>query len=162
MTKAKRKPYLTGSEQILEQLHSVVRSKGPNSGKAQSLIYWFMANKMWTEKQVAYIKTIIKINDIEKGKKRATADQKKHHLYAISDGVYLKLGYSCNIGRRLKALQTSNGKPLEIKWKMYTGKGPKLARAAEKKLHRFMKQYHVTGEWYQLDCFDKLEEFSVK
>ena len=162
MTKAKRKPYLTGNEKMLEKLHSVVRSKGSNSDKAQSLILWFMANKMWTEKQVAYIKTIIKVSESEKTKKKTAAEEKKHHLYAISDGVYLKLGYSCNIGRRIKSMQTSNGKPLQLKWKMYTGKGPKLARTAEKRLHRFMKKYHVTGEWYQLECFDKLQSFSIK
>jgi hypothetical protein len=162
MAKAKRKPYLTGSEKLLEKLHSVVRKSGKHSNQAQSLIYWYMANKMWTEKQVAYIKTIVKIDDMEEKKKKAFADEKKHHLYAISDGVYLKLGYSCNIGKRLRALQTSNGKPLELKWKMYTGKGHKPARSAEKKLHRFMKPYHVTGEWYELECIEKLESFSCK
>ena len=158
----KRKLKLSPEQKMLVELESVAKGNSQYKEVARSMINWFLVHHEWTFNQRQYIKTIITSKYVEKGKKRSPVEGKKHYLYGISDGYMIKLGYTSNIPKRLKDLQTANGRELKVIWKFYTGKGTKAARAAEKHLHRFMKKYHEGGEWYSLDCVDKLNDFKVK
>ena len=85
----------------------------------------------------------------------------KQYLYAISDGVNVKLGRSNNIKKRLGALQTSNSKKLVLLWEKYTGRDIHRAEAAEKKLHRRCKEYKIRGEWFNLQCMLLVANFKI-
>ena len=76
----------------------------------------------------------------------------KHYLYAVSDGEYLKVGYSLDPKKRLKAFKTGSARPLKLVWQVLCGYDSKQATKEEKKLHRRLKPFHVNGEWFDHDC----------
>lgn len=66
------------------------------------------------------------------------------HLYFITDGVWTKIGRSCNVDERLKQLQTSN--PLTLKvLRIFEGKGK-----YEKLVHLKADLNEHRGEWFKL------------
>lgn len=161
MSKRSKFMSITSEERLLASLYEVVKRKSEKSRDAMGLISWYMANKMWTEKQKYFARSIINNESMKEKLRKKSQSNKKHYLYAISNGEQVKLGFSCNIEKRLKTLQTSSPCKLEEIWRFYVGKGPTTARSAERKLHRFCKKHHISGEWYSCDVAELVKTFSL-
>lgn len=151
----KQKLHLADNEDLLAKLHEMVRKGHQNADVAQSLIIWYMENKYWTQKQVSYAKVLTR-------KKKVIKKERKYYLYAIKANASIKIGYSCDIKKRLTQLQTSSPFRLKILWRYYIGKSEEEAKNYEKKLHRLCKKHHVRGEWYDAGCMFLVEQFSVR
>jgi hypothetical protein len=68
-------------------------------------------------------------------------------VYLVSDGVYLKIGFSAHsIDKRIRAPQTGN--PRDITLVQYV---PRASMEVERSLHRRFAHYRVraSGEWFQ-------------
>ena len=72
-----------------------------------------------------------------------------HFVYAISDGEWTKIGYSNNVRKRMRQLQTSNPRSLEC-----VGASAfdteRQARAYERKVRWLLRKHfnaQVRGEW---------------
>lgn len=87
---------------------------------------------------------------------------KKQYLYAVGDGVNVKLGMSCNIKKRMSNMQTANSKKLHLLWKLYVGRDVFRAEAAEKQLHRHCREFKIRGEWFNLHCMLLVANFKIK
>lgn len=159
--RSKNKLNFSEAEEVLIGLDTVVKSGSEDAVTANSLRIWWLRNQSWTLKQWAFARSIIAKHGAKKAKAKAKKS-KKYHLYAISDGTAIKLGYSGNIGSRIKAMQTGHPQELTCVWKFYTGRGEPDARTLEKKLHRFCSKYALRGEWFSLDCMTIVEQFKIK
>ena len=136
--KNNRKAKLNYNEILFVNLKKFSLSKSDSDEdkqKAKSLLKWFHANGFFTAAQQALIKSLTYV-------KKKPAVSKKHYLYAISNGVEVKLGMSSNVGGRLKALQTSNPAELVTLWKYYIANTPADAIKIEKRLHKACKEFH--------------------
>lgn len=78
-----------------------------------------------------------------------------HHLYIIgSDHPPYKVGISKNPKERLRALQTGHPERLQLHYMVEAEHSqPKLLETA---VHRNIKQYNTTGEWFDVPL-DKLK-----
>ncbi|WP_398871215.1 GIY-YIG nuclease family protein [Streptomyces mirabilis] len=77
-------------------------------------------------------------------------------LYAISSSdqpAPVKIGKTGNVGQRLRQLQTASPFPLQVWWSRETA-DPEL----EAKLHRHFADKRVSGEWFQFDEFNWLQQ----
>lgn len=157
--KRTKKLHLSESDKLLEGLYEISKAGTANSEKARSFINWWLSNQSWTENQWAYIRHLIA--DHWKPKVKLEVDR-KYHLYAISDGTALKIGFSCDIPKRCKSMQTGHPTKLKVVWKYYVGKDRKEAMKLEGALHRFCKKERIRGEWFTLSASIKLEKFQVK
>lgn len=157
MSKRKKKYKTKGEELTLVELQRITRKPGSDRQAAQSLLSWYLRLQYWTPKQHEYIKAIL-----YRGKTKKPQKPSKHHLYAIGDGESIKLGISTNVGKRLKAMQTSHPKQLKIIWKFYVGRERGPAYKAEKKLHKLCKKHRLRGEWFNPECMILVEQFSLK
>jgi hypothetical protein len=82
------------------------------------------------------------ITNAEKARKENT--EQEGMIYIVSNGSkYYKLGFSKNVKQRIKSLQTANGKSLTLV-KTFLGN-----IESEQKLHKLLKSFNTTGEWYQ-------------
>ena len=86
----------------------------------------------------------------------------KHYLYAISNGEYLKIGYSINPASRIKTLKTSSPTELKIVWQTLCGYNDLHARKQEKKLHRALSAHRIDGEWFKFDCLYTCRQWRIK
>ena len=77
-------------------------------------------------------------------------------IYFISNGKYVKIGFSKNPLKRLAQLQTGSSEPLEI---LGTING---TLATEKYLHRYFADKHIQGEWFALNHEDILFCFKLQ
>lgn len=158
-----RKYKMTDTEKLLAGLHSIVRSGSSKASTANSLISWFLANQYWTDKQTHFASSLVnEFNRQEIGEKIRKRAVDKYYLYAISDGIAIKLGYSKNVPRRLKEMQTGQSAKMSIVWKYFVGATEKLAAQAERKLHRYCKKHRIRGEWFHADCMLLVEQFTVR
>ena len=66
-------------------------------------------------------------------------------VYLITDGPLVKIGYSKDVDRRLRDLQTSTGHNLSVTAYM------KGTRQDEKALHRRFKAHRAKGEWFRIE-----------
>lgn len=80
-------------------------------------------------------------------------------IYLITNDDFIKLGFSTNVTKRIKSLQTSSPKRLKLI------KRVKGTIEQEKQLHRKLLQYRVNGEWYRyehknilINCLDLLNK----
>lgn len=62
--------------------------------------------------------------------------------YFISDGTYVKIGYTTDLELRLCQLQVGNARLLTV---IRTIQGN-----VENELHEYFSEYHVRGEWFEL------------
>lgn len=85
-----------------------------------------------------------------------------HYLYAVTDGVNVKLGFSVNPKARLKGLQTGHPAKLQLIWTLACGDSPAQAGKAERKLHRYCKDYAKHGEWFDIKCMIVVRQFEIK
>lgn len=63
-------------------------------------------------------------------------------LYFLSDGEYVKIGFSDNVKGRIPDIQVSNPKDLSVEL-VIDGD-----YALEQKIHNDLRKYHVRGEWF--------------
>ena len=152
----KKKLHLSEAEVLLEKLHKLIREGRDENGVAQSMITWWMENQYWTVKQWAYIRAIVA------RKKRKRQGKRKYWLYAIKSGSAVKLGFSTDVKRRRRDMQTGQQQQLSIKWKYYVDTNKGEAMKLEKKLHRFCKKYKMRGEWFRAECMTIVEQFSIR
>ena len=152
-----KKIHLTEADSLLIDLEKVSMTGSSQASAANSLKMWYLQHKYWSVKQWCYAKSIV-----AKSKKTAKPSKpKKYNLYAITDGTYVKLGYSSNIPARIKAMQTGHPEPLTLSWKYYTGTTESEAKRLETKLHRFCRNHKVRGEWFNSDCMAQVERFKI-
>ena len=81
----------------------------------------------------------------------STEDRRSRYVYFIQETIGrhapIKIGVAINVQQRLKDLQTSNPRQLEI----YTVLGPMIKMQAfdvEKRLHHKFRRHHIRGEWF--------------
>jgi hypothetical protein len=67
-----------------------------------------------------------------------------NRVYFVSDGELVKIGISRRMGSRLSALQTANGRSLEMVLEVPGG------REYECKLHHRFGEYRAAGEWFKI------------
>jgi hypothetical protein len=75
------------------------------------------------------------------------------YVYCITDGEYVKIGYSVNPSKRVAELQTGNARILRV-----LGTLPGTP-ADERRLHEKYIEHNVLQEWFELDS-DLLAEFA--
>ncbi len=128
--------------------------------KRLSLIRWHSAKGFFTIAQfglaIGLLKSNKRFNESEKERKS------KYYLYAISNGMEVKLEFSTNVKSRIKAMQTSSPTKLESKWTYFVGYDRGFAMKQEKKLHRFCKAHRINGEWFSMECMPLIAEFHVR
>lgn len=154
----KRTVKLNYSEELFVKLQTfslVKKNNDDDKIRAKSLLAWFKANNYFTPAQIALAK---KLTYVAKDHK----SNKKHYIYAISNGDQIKLGMSNDVSKRLKGLQTSSPRDLLVLWKYYVSDTSKGAIAAEKKLHKACKEYRIRGEWFESGCMSIVKSFSIK
>lgn len=156
--RSKKKLHMTESDQLLVGLEKLSKTGGEVASTASSLVMWWLRNKAWTEAQWRYARLLV--NKAKQEKKKTDA-AKKYFVYAITDGEFIKIGFSCNTGERLKTLQTSHPKHLKCIWERYAGRSAAAAASIEKKLHRRCKENRIMGEWFKYECRHLVESFSI-
>lgn len=79
---------------------------------------------------------------------------KVYFIQAEKDGS-VKIGYTANIERRIKALQTSTPQKLELLAAI------PASMAIEKSLHKKYKKYRISGEWFRSsqELLDDIEKY---
>lgn len=80
-----------------------------------------------------------------------------YYVYFISDGEYLKIGISNNPESRLRTLQTSNARPLEIIHVIPTH-SKESALSLEGQLHDRLAEHRLSGEWFNMDGYEAIQE----
>lgn len=96
---------------------------------------------------------LAKAIDIRKAKITERARQKAYEancrqgfVYFISDGEQVKIGFTTNIEKRRKALQTSSAFDLAL---LAAIPGPDCL---EKELHQEFRRYRLRGEWFKFSA----------
>ena len=82
-------------------------------------------------------------------------------IYIISDGELVKIGFSSNVKRRLKQLQTGNPKTLKLIATFdYKPRGRITERIMERRIHYLLRQFKIRrkGEWFNFPEHDILIE----
>jgi len=146
----------TEGEKFMVLLEKIASSTSPKAGICRSLISWFMEHRSWTPKQLKYVRALV----VQKHRKEKQGVE--YFLYAISDGNNVKIGFSSNIPKRVKSLQTANSGTIKVLWRLLAGNTSTEASKQEKKLHRFCRKYKIRGEWYKKECMFLVEQFGIK
>ena len=76
------------------------------------------------------------------------------YVYLLSCADKYKIGYSKNVERRIKQLDT-RPYPLTLEAKIYSD----VAYDIEQYLHRHLSKYRLQGEWYKFGNNDFIEDF---
>lgn len=158
MKKKRHKLHLAESDKMLVDLQSIIDKGLPEREKARSFIQWWFANKYWTQSQWMYVKHLV--HRSKKPKKQEV--ERKYQIYAISDSTALKIGFSSDIRKRIKQMQTGHPAKLELLWKLYVGTEREYAVKVEKMIHRLCEKERIRGEWFKLSAAKKLQEFRLK
>lgn len=157
----KKTLHLSELEHKLVKLQNLAREGGEHSKTAISMVGWLLKNQTWTFKQREYIDLILCKDEAAKICKKK-AKTCKYYVYAITDGVKVKLGVTTSIPSRIKSLQTSCHATLSCVWKFYTGTCKKHAYEVEKKIHRACKKHKVRGEWFEVESLGIVREFKIE
>lgn len=146
----------SSSDRCLIELEKSFQYAPEYAEETKSLLLQFMLRQSWTVSQWNLVRIICKLSRAARLEKRSEL-----RLYAISDGIgNVKIGYSRNVGNRLKTMQTGTANDLRIEWNLELGRCSEMsARHAESRLHRYCKKYHVKGEWYKAECMTKVRSF---
>lgn len=128
---------------------------------AMSLAQWFSTRGELTKKQEAFAIALICRARGERGQRRKNK-MVPHFLYAISDGMAVKLGFSRDPKARLRSMQTGQAGHLRLLWELLAGDSPAKAMRAERQLHRFCRAFRKRGEWFDLGCMDLVRRFEVR
>ena len=159
----KRKYFKKNKQSVIDKI-SAVAEKAPaktHRAEAANVVGFFSRNGYIPSNLKKRCEELVELN---KGLWRKDTKRiiKRHYLYAISDGEFVKIGYSVNPNDRLRKMQTSNCRKLCLIWDCYVSENDKEAATQEKKLHRAIKKYHVRGEWHKKECMSIVESWVVK
>lgn len=154
----RKKLHYTEADKLLVKLEQISKTGSEDASAANSLKLWYLEHKSWTTKQWVYVKALCAKS---RDRKKRAAASKKFQLYAISDGSAVKLGYSYDIKKRIKAMQTGHPQELACVWKYYVGRIESEAKQLEKKLHRYCRKRKIRGEWFDLECMVLVKRFGV-
>ena len=148
----------TNDEQLAAKLEAALRTlEKDDRAKATSLIGWIGSKGFFTEKQRGLGKAIL-------GRKRKAAQKAKkeapYWVYVMSDGEFLKIGYSKNPKKRIKDVQSGNPKQLKIpvKWQVA---GRNNAKKLETTLHKHYGKLRKKGEWFCGSILEELKQCTV-
>ncbi len=144
---------------MVDQLHKVIRLRCDDSGQAQAQIDYYVRNGYLTRRMKDQAKEIIDRRWDELKPKRL---QKRHFLYAASNGSHVKIGMSSSVESRVKTLQTASPVKLELLWQCYAGEDDKEAKRQERKLHTALRKYKIRSEWFSRDCMGVVDGWRVK
>jgi len=146
--------YVLSTEKCLIALNSVMSCEGAKGEHARKLLRYYSTYGELTQHQKQSITGMVREG---KDKKK-----KEYKLYGLSDGVNVKIGFSCNVKRRMTEIQSGCAVKLELIWTHYVGFSRSEAAKQEGKLHRFCKKYRKQGEWFSIDCMAMVRQFDVK
>ena len=148
------KKKLTKKERALGRLERVHRKLDPEDKEfAEDLLWKYRVHGYLTDKQWHWLMKLAEPKRIPK--KEIKGD---HWLYAIVAGHKVKLGYTKDPKGRLKSIQVGNPNKADIRWTLEAG-DENEAKLREKKLHRFCKQFHIRGEWFDIQCLALVKSF---
>lgn len=68
-------------------------------------------------------------------------------VYLIQSDIFYKIGYTIDLDKRLRSLQTGNPKPLTVAAVVEIDHPARL----ENELHRMFRHLQISGEWFRLD-----------
>jgi T5orf172 domain len=74
------------------------------------------------------------------------------HIYLISDGEFLKIGWTKNVILRREVLQCGNVRELTV---LATKPGSQLTEGA---IHKALRKYRVRGEWFKMAALRQAKE----
>jgi len=147
---------------LVEKLQSTMPQMDEYAmAKASNLIGWHSEHGYLTQKQQGFARILL-TRTKEKRTQKANHRGNEHYLYAISDGVAIKLGFSRSPSKRLKDMQTGHPMKLQLLWMLGVGESPAKARKAERKLHRYCRKFRKRGEWFELACAPVVEKFEIR
>ena len=142
---------------LLIRLHGVAAGEDYKAEKARSLLnYYFRHGRLSVKQRVFASKLIGGSPKTKKAEKKTD-----YFLYAIDDGLNVKLGYSANPRKRLKELQTGAASTLRVVWRYKVGDARSIAAKAERKLHRLCRKHRKRGEWFDRDCMELVKGFQL-
>lgn len=145
----------TQPEKLVAKLEQSIRTVLPEDrDKALSLMRWYSQHGDLTQKQRHLAKGILK-RKREQSLKEKT--EMPYYVYVISDGEFVKIGYSKNPKKRLKAVQSGNPRQLKLVAKREVS-GRRKAKALEKSLHKQYGCYRKSGEWFCGSVLNELLE----
>jgi hypothetical protein len=70
-------------------------------------------------------------------------------VYYVTDGTFVKVGYTTNLAKRLATLQTGNARKLEV-LKVIQFSTALEAYKCEQRIHKSLTRYNVRGEWFDI------------
>ena len=158
MGKRKYKP--SRKDTMLDNLHKVIR-RGIQEDKAQcqAILNFYIRNRYIATNMKQKAALIIRNNwEIIKPK----PIKGSFHLYAVSDGEYVKIGVSKNHKDRIKKMQTGSSKHLSLIWTCFVANDSREGLRQEKKLHRALSKYHIRGEWFDPGCMRIVDGWTIK
>ena len=83
----------------------------------------------------------------------------EYFVYFVSDGQYVKIGFSENVEKRIKGISRYNHNDLTLLFTIPIGYSNRAlgdtVLVAESIIHEIFVDYHVNGEWY--DILDKID-----
>lgn len=151
------------TELTVIQLSSVKNLCGESRSYQAGLLSWYRSRGRLSGAQIMMARALIKQSE-SLGKPRITnkENESKFYLYAISDGVSVKIGYSKDVKSRLRKMQTGSSRALSVVWRYFVGDNEEIARRQEKKLHRYCRLFRVRGEWFDPQCLTLIAIFHVR
>ena len=157
----KKKPLLTQLEQDIAILHRHKFEDESMEVLRQSLVRHFITNDELSYRQKDAVKKLAAPLRMQKKTIKAQKRQRKHYVYAISDGAFVKIGFAVSPEKRLAELQIANPSPLRIEAKIECPNYG-CATRLEKKIHRACKKYGIRGEWFEMDAMCIFDNFDPK
>jgi hypothetical protein len=157
-----RKPNIDKTHwSLMDRLHKAsIRLPERQAHDARSINNYYRLNGFITPRQEAYAHSLI--NQVERAQTPRKTAPNGYSLYAISDGAFVKLGYSKSPKTRMRDMQTGQPTKLEILWELRVAESESLAQKAERKLHRYCKAYRKRGEWFELSCMTIVRQFELR
>lgn len=158
------RPLLTPRERTIARLEQLVRTDiqtkhltADERLTARSLMRAYLDYHDLTPAQWRLAGSIVNLHS-KMGAIRSPSDWM---VYAMRAGDRVKVGYTSNVGSRVKSIQTSHPERVEIVWSLPCEDRVE-AKRQEKKIHRLCSAFHVRGEWFSSDVIDVLRSFRAK
>jgi hypothetical protein len=152
---------LTPRERTIARLEQLIRTDiqtkhltADERLKARSLMRAYLDYHDLTPPQWRLVTSIVNLH----AKMGAIRSSSEWMVYAMRAGENVKVGYTSNVGARVKHIQTSHPDRVEIVWSLPCQDRVE-AKRQEKKIHRLCSAFHVRGEWFQADVVSVLRSF---
>lgn len=158
--KKKNKPLIVELQEVVKATEDINHKRD-----AQSFCDYFVRNGFLTSYMKVRGRELCEITFGKRSNrntwKRTQKKWGKHYLYAISDGEYLKVGFSVDPKKRLKSLKTGSPREIKIVWQTICAYNSVDALKEEKKLHRRLSNFAVRGEWFKGDALHVCKSWRI-